>query len=361
MASGIIDGGDYNNRYSYYIEWRSHSNSSSANSSELTVDWIYQKKASDPYNGHNNTDSTKIKFNIAGEDTDLAVAHFDLRSAAIGTKQVLRSYTKTIYHENDGSKQVSIGGTHIPGNSWPTVTISPQTITLDSIPRYANITKFELSSELESIKVDWETDATCDRLQYSLNESDWINIEGNPFIIRNLSPNQEYSVKIKVRRQDSQLWSQTSAKEIITQDIARIISAPDNISFGDNINLVKTNPSKIYNIVKIQTINPIETIYILESPPENMVIHLKDIEWMALYKKLGDLNSMSIRYLVETIGDNTYTDYVDKTITLTGNIKTIYLKKNNNWKRSLVWIKNNGLWKKGIIWYKSNNIWKRCI
>ncbi len=361
MASGIIDGGDYNSRYSYYIEWESHSNGVAANSSELTIRWVYQKNASDPYNGYNNTDSTKIKFNIDGQDTDLAVAHFDLRSAAVGTKQVLRSYTKTIYHESDGSKQVSIGGTHIPGNSWSTVTISPQTITLDSIPRYANIIKFELSSELESINVDWGTDATCDRLQYSLNGSDWINIEGNPFIIRNLSPNQEYNVKIKVRRQDSQLWSQTSAKVITTKDIARIISAPNNISFGDTINLIKTNPSKIYNIVKIQTINPIETIFIFENPPENITIQLKDTEWTALYKKLGNNNSMSIRYLVETIGNNTYTNYVDKTLSLTGNIKTIYLKKNNNWKRSLLWIKINGVWKKGIVWYKLNNTWKRCM
>ncbi len=147
MASGIIDGGTYNSRYKAYIEWSSTSNGSERNSSQLKLKWLMEKIAAENYNAYNSTNSTKVKFNIDGKDTDEAVAHWDLRSAAIGTRIVLREYEITIGHNDDGSRQVSIGGTHIPGNSWSAKTITPQTITLDTIPRKTVCPK--LSGEIE--------------------------------------------------------------------------------------------------------------------------------------------------------------------------------------------------------------------
>ena len=45
FASGTISGGNYNSIYSYYMTWSSTSNGSQANTSNVTVNWIYKKNA----------------------------------------------------------------------------------------------------------------------------------------------------------------------------------------------------------------------------------------------------------------------------------------------------------------------------
>ena len=92
-----------------------------------------------------------------------------------------------------------------------------------------------------------------------------------------------------------------------------------------------------------------------------MTITFTDEEWNLFYKKLGTNNSMTIRYVVDTKGNNTYYDWVDRTLTLTGNQKTIKNKANSSWKRAKLWIKVAGTWKRAVIWLKVNNTWRRGI
>jgi hypothetical protein len=231
---------------------------------------------------------------------------------------------------------------------------------LTNIPRYANITQFDLSSGLENIRVDWNADSAVDWLRYSINGGNWIGASGIPFYIYNLTANTSYSVRISIRRADSGLWTESETKYISTKDYARITSAP-NINFGDTARITKTNPSSALNYIRVETLNPFQTVATRTQTADDMTITFSDEEWDKLYKCLGNNNSMTIRYVVDTVGTNTYYDWVDKTLTLTGNQKTIKNKANSSWKRAKLWIKVAGTWKRAVIWLKVNNTWRRGI
>lgn len=234
---------------------------------------------------------------------------------------------------------------------------------LDRIPRYANFTQHYVSSTgLNSITVYWSADSACDWLQYSLNDGGWIDTSGYPtYTISGLAPNTQYSIRTRIKRTDSQLWTESEYIDGTTKDIARITSAP-NINFGDTARIIKTNPSGATNHIRVETLNPTTTIATRTNTSDDMTITFTDEEWDNLYKKLGTENSMTIRYVVDTIqGNNIYYHWVDKTLTLTGNQKTAKVKNSGNWKRGKVWIKVSDTWKRAVVWTKVNGTWERSI
>lgn len=169
FASGIIAGGNYNSIYSYYIEWSSTPNVAN-NSSEVTVNWIYKKNASDPYGSYNLTNSTKVTLTIDDESQTLT-APFDLRNAAVGSTAVIASFTKTISHNPDGTKTIAVSGSHTPGNSWSKKTISSTNITLDTIPRTSSFTADNAEIEGESkISISRASSSLTHTLLYSFGE-----------------------------------------------------------------------------------------------------------------------------------------------------------------------------------------------
>lgn len=111
-----------------------------------------------------------------------------------------------IVHDNDGTKTISF---YIEGYSYEyTVYSADGSLTLQRVPRYANITKFTVSKRNEtSVTVNWDADVSCDKIYYSINNgSTWVETSGYPsFVINGLSPNTTYNFKIRVRRTDSQL------------------------------------------------------------------------------------------------------------------------------------------------------------
>ena len=311
------------------------------------------------YGAISSSASKNWSVNVNGE------SYSGTNTIGIGNNQTktLASGTTRIYHNSDGTKSFNYSFSQqfdINFNGWIGTKSGSGSATLDTIPRYANITQFDLSSGLESIIVDWGVDCFVDAIKYSLNEGDWIGTGGDPFTISGLAPNTTYGIRISVRRGDSQLWTDSDIKYITTKDIARITSAPD-INFGDNTRITKTNPSGTSNQIRIETLNPTTTIVTRTQTSDDMTIVLTDEEWDAFYKKLGNNNSMTIRYVVDTIGNNTYYDYVDKILTLTGNQKSIKIKENNSWKRGKLWLKVGDIWKQAVIWLKVNGTWKRGI
>ena len=134
FANGTIVGGNYNSIYSYYLNWSSIPNTT-GNYSDVTVQWIYKKNASDPYNAFNTSGSSKVNITIDGTSSGNLNAPFDLRNASVGSAVIIASFSKRVYHANDGKKSVSISATHTTGNSWGTKTIGSTTKTLDTIAR----------------------------------------------------------------------------------------------------------------------------------------------------------------------------------------------------------------------------------
>lgn len=136
--SGTIGTGNYSNQYQYYITWSATQNIEN-NTSTITIKWIYKKIASDPYGSYNVSGSSKVNLNIGGVWSGASRADFDLRSASVGSTSTLKSYTRTVTHNADGTLSLTIGGTHATDVSWGTKSASG-TITLNTIPRASSPT-----------------------------------------------------------------------------------------------------------------------------------------------------------------------------------------------------------------------------
>jgi len=92
---------------------------------------------------------------------------------------------------------------------------------LDSLPRYANFTEHYVSATgLNSISVHWNADAACDWVQYSLNGGAWTDTSGLDYTIYGLQPNTYYNIRTRIRRADSQLWTESGYIYGTTKDIA---------------------------------------------------------------------------------------------------------------------------------------------
>ena len=103
------------------------------------------------------------------------------------------------------------------------------------LPRYATLTKHEISStELNKFSVTWSADASCDAVQYSLNGGSWTNTSGTTYSITGLTPNTSYTIKTKVRRTDSQLWTESGTLTVKTAALPNT-NTPSNFNLGSNI------------------------------------------------------------------------------------------------------------------------------
>lgn len=314
------------------------------------------------FTAHNTAGSYRTVYNMDGYvngakviDTTSGIPYYD--------GEIITDGHTTIYNNasGDGSFSASFNGGVGVSSSWNCS--GSGSWGLDRIPRYANFTEHRIDSTgLNSITVRWSADSACDWLQYSLNGGGWIDTSGYPtYTISGLAPNTQYSIRTRIKRTDSQLWTESGYIYGTTKDIARITSAP-NINFGDTARIIKTNPSGATNHIRVETLNPTTTIATRTNTSDDMTITFTDEEWDNLYKKLGTENSMTIRYVVDTIhGNNTYYDWVDKTLTLTGNQKTAKVKNSNEWKRGKVWIKISDTWKRAVVWTKVNGTWERSI
>lgn len=161
-----------------------------------------------------------------------------------GTTVASGSFTVT--HATDGTRQFRIfiegaiyaSAYNVNGNG---------TVTLDTIQRYANITP-SLDSETEtSLTLNWTTDATIDKLYYSIdngaNFTD-LNIQegtGGAFTITGLTANTGYPVVLKARRKDSQLESTSTAQTFTTYRYPYAAVMPD-FNIESNVTVTLFNP-----------------------------------------------------------------------------------------------------------------------
>ena len=119
--------------------------------------------------------------------------------------------TITIPHNSDGTKSITVKfSTAI---YTKTVTEYSKSWTLTSIPQYAKILTHEIKGRTETTAtVTWGCDSACDIVQYSVNGGAWTTPTGTNFpdyVISGLSPNTTYKIKTRVRRKDSQLYTES--------------------------------------------------------------------------------------------------------------------------------------------------------
>lgn len=350
MASGSFNIYSSDSKLAGKIDWSSTSNGSSANTSNLTVA-LYVRR----------TDGYTTKGTWTGEiDFGGETFNFSNASTSVGSNWVLMiSKTKTVSHNNDGTKQewihgecyapsgTSLAGQYVGG---------AETVTLDTIPRYASISHSLNSTGLNSARINWSSDSTCDYLQYSINGGAWVGASGNPYTISGLSPNTTYKVKTRVRRKDSQLYSQTGDLSITTKDIGRIASV-GNFEHGNSTSISITNPSgaTLNLVMKIGNTQ----IFSRTVTTATKTITFSDAELDAIYKLYGSGSSLTATFILTTAG--AYTNSKTATITLKGNQKTVKENISGTYRRAKTWINVNGTWRRAVIWVNINGTWKRGI
>lgn len=225
MASGTIEFGA-SGALQGKISWSSSSNGSSSNSSSVTA--ILYARRTDSYTTTGSSWSGYVK--IGGTQTNIGFSS----SVSVGSGWVeMARVSATVGHNSDGTGSVNIAGsvTGPSGTALAGKTSSGnQTVTLDRIARYLSITSFTQTPDYHAIQVNWATDAPRDATYYSLDngqtwhgsstyqESVASDNKSGYFWIKNLSTNTSYSVKIKIKRTDSQLWTESSNVSVRTKD-----------------------------------------------------------------------------------------------------------------------------------------------
>lgn len=123
---------------------------------------------------------------------------------------------KKVYHNADGTKTIPISVRGSMPNASLSIEEQSWQATLTTIPRYATITSFSASAVTKnSITLSYSTDVAVDSVQYSLNNGSFQNLPSNNTITE-LNSDTTYSIKIQVRRADSQQWTTSNAISVTT-------------------------------------------------------------------------------------------------------------------------------------------------
>ena len=220
MASGVIDLG-VDGKLTGRIVWSSSSQGPAANASTVTA--TIQAARTDAYGPTTGTFSGALEVYNSGEEG------FDAYESVNDDWVDLYSMTKTVPHNSDGTGSCYIygiiygpSGTSMGGR----VVEGDATVTLDRIPRYTSITSFTVSKRNEtSVTYNFSTADICDYAEYSTNNgSSWTGVDiadgkSGSFNVTGLSPNTTYNFKLRVRRKDSQLKTESSTVQQTTYKV----------------------------------------------------------------------------------------------------------------------------------------------
>ena len=170
---------------------------------------------------------------------------------------VVASGRKTVYHDTWGNKTFSA---YIEaGIYWVAVNCSGSgTWELQTIPRYLTISKFDITNVTETTAIcEWATSDPRTSTYYSLDDgATWIGSatygeylasdgKSGSFNIQGLNANTNYSIKIKIRRADNSLWTETDNKWFSTYNYPHCTNTP-NFTIGDWLTLSIYNPLQRY-------------------------------------------------------------------------------------------------------------------
>lgn len=343
--------------YSFYIDWSESSVNQSNNTSVVTATaYIY-------CSAH-----TAYENNLAQSLTIDGTTFNDVKNVNLssGVTVALVNGSKTIAHSNDGTKSITISAScDLPyGSGWgPDWGSASGTVTLTQIPRQA---KLNLKS-IENIGIDscmarYEyVSGQFYRIQYRLNNGNWIETSGNPTIsINNLEYNKEYKIEVRGLSQDGTLVGEASnSLTFKTLDIAHATLESDEIDFPEPIKLTITNQANVSAKALIY-LNNIVLKEVELNTGEN-TITFSEGEEKLVYKSFSE-NENNIDILVVT--DNKYSDTaISQKIIFKGNFRSVYILSNKQ--KGQLWVTVNGQWKKAIMWTKikkeDSSEWKKPI
>jgi hypothetical protein len=233
MANGTISLGT-NEKLQGQIVWSSSSNGSISNSSNVTADLQIRKTSS--------TEDTKGTFSYelnVGEKNQTNTWYGSLSTGWV----TIATLGNTVGHNNNGTGSVYISGkaTGPTGTTLSGITVSGgEQVTLDTIPRYAAITKFKATTVTDkSVTLEISADVPIDHIQYSLNDGSFEDLPTDG-TITGLDDDTTYSIKVKVRRTDSQLWTTSEAISVTTLK-SKLMKIKLNGTWKEAISYLKIN------------------------------------------------------------------------------------------------------------------------
>ena len=352
-ATGSING-NYRLELNVWENWTSAENYSS-------VHWEVILRSTGNYSFY--TIGSTVTVDVDGQ----VYSAYSQKDLSAGGAITIASGDKNIWHNADGYKSIycsasytqSSGASYTPGNmscgGW---------MDLSYIPRYANFTQHYVSTKtINTVSIHWEADAGINAWQHSINGGGWNDCNGgNTYVISNLKPNTTYYIRTRIRRSDSGLWTESSNISVTTHDIAKISNYDPILTIGANLNMKYTNPANAKVEAGIFMLDGNTSIIDYKDYDNNGILNITENEMLELYKQLKNSNSYTARlYLRTTQNNKTYLSYVEITIQASGNIKTAYIKENDEIKRAKVFIKVDGVIKQAVVWVRKKGKVMRCI
>ena len=119
-----------------------------------------------------------------------------------------------------------------------------ETFRFSQLPRYAAFTSHTATSELNKITVSYTSDVEYKAQQYSLNGGAWTNTTAGSYNLTGLTPNTSYTIKTKIQRADSNLWTESDTITIKTKALPTSI-APSDILFNKDGNTFTPSISSV--------------------------------------------------------------------------------------------------------------------
>lgn len=169
----------------------------------------------------------------------------------------LKSGTLSVAHNEDGKKTISysFSVTDTSGQTYTCGNASANgTMVLTNIPRYLSITSFDIINITEtSAVVKWTASDKRSGTYYSFdNGTTWTGSathgeslgsdgKSGTFNILNLNANTAYNLKIKIKREDSGLWTESGQKSFSTYNYPHLTVSND-FTIGDPLALEIYNP-----------------------------------------------------------------------------------------------------------------------
>lgn len=147
-----------------------------------------------------------------------------------GDKTLIEFKDITVEHNSDGNKSIEIAASIDLNITWSGSYIGTisgnDTMNLTKIARRTSITSFTVSKRNEtSLTFNWKTADTIDYVWYSTNNgSSWTGYDvsdgtSGSFVVSGLSANTSYNCKLRVRRKDSQLNTDSSVVSQTTNKV----------------------------------------------------------------------------------------------------------------------------------------------
>jgi hypothetical protein len=232
------------------------------------------------------------------------------------------TWSRTFTHNSDGTKSIYLQGY---GYDWGAGGQNQQytnntLVTFPTIPRYTSITAYTVTAPttLGRISASWSVSNTCDLVEYSLNSGSWTTAQtgdrtSGSFNIDGLTPNTSYSLKIRVRRKDSQLYTESAVQNVTTTNIATLTAPSANFNFnlGSNLAVSFTNPSGSTVNLRLESGGSTRLTRSGITSPYTLVLSQAEIN--TLYGLSPTSNDVSVRVVIDTVASTTYHNWRDGT------------------------------------------------